>query len=211
MAKHLLILGPQASGKGTQASMLAQELNIRHIGMGERLREEAASGSRLGRVIKAHIDKGELVPDELTCKMILREIERAPRGCILDGFPRNIEQAEFLDKNVGVDTVIVLTLSDKTAIERIGGRRECPKGHDYHLKYNPPKRQGVCDIDGLPLQQRSDDIPAAIKKRLQLYHEQTEPVIEHYRSKVITIDGEAPIPDVHLAILKALHHKKERR
>ena len=208
MAQHIIILGPQASGKGTQAEMLAHELNHRHISMGEKLREEVASGSKLGQMMKAHMDNGELVPDDLTYKMILRELERSPNGAILDGFPRTIAQAKFLDDHIEIAHVIALTISDKTAVERIGGRRECPKGHNYHTKYNPPKKPGFCDTDGLPLRQRSDDTPATIMKRLALYHEQTEPLIAHYKSKVISINGEPSIPEVHLAVLKALHHRK---
>ncbi len=205
--KHLIILGPQASGKGTQAAMLAQEFGFAHISMGEKLREEASSGSKLGQILKGFMDKGELVPDEYTMKIALREIQHADHGFIFDGFPRNVAQAKFLDEHTRIDKVVVLDLTDKVAVERIGGRRECAKGHTYHLKFKPPKHEGLCDEDNLPLRQRSDDTSVAVMKRLALFHEITSPVIAHYKDRVLHIDGSASIPDVHKAVLKALHHK----
>lgn len=199
----LIILGPQASGKGTQAEMLAKEFGIHHISTGEKLREEVASGSRLGHLMQERMDHGELVPNELVYKMMQRLIEQHSKF-VLDGFPRTEEQAKWLDTVTDIDHVIVLKIKDKTAIDRIGGRVECPKGHDYHLKFKPPKKDGVCDEDGLPLKKRSDDTAVAIMKRLQLYHEQTEPLIRHYKDRVIEIDGEPSIRDVHLALLKRL-------
>jgi len=204
---RLIIIGPQASGKGTQASMLAKEMGLSHLSMGEKLRQEAASGSRLGHQIKERIDKGELVPNELVEKMTKRLIKESNGKFILDGFPRNEEQARFLDLITPIDHVIQLKVSDKTAVERIGGRRECPKGHDYHVFYKPPKKEGVCDVDGLPLHRRADDTSAAIMKRLQTYHNRTEPVLAHYKGKVLDINGEQGIRDVHFAILKALHKR----
>jgi adenylate kinase len=203
----LIILGAQASGKGTQAEMLSKELGLEHIATGERLRQEAASGSRLGQMIKSHIDKGELVPDELVQKMVQHLIERSNGKFILDGFPRTTQQMQFLDNVTNIDHVILLEIADKTAIERIGGRRECPKGHNYHLQYKPPQKEGICDEDGLPLQRRADDTAVAIMKRLQIFHEQSTPVIDHYKAKTLRINGEQSIKDVHLAILKAMHHK----
>ena len=206
---HYIIIGAQASGKGTQADMLAKEAGIIHISTGELLRQEVATGNALGKRLKEHLDRGELVPNDLVFKMLQRAIDHAKGGFILDGFPRTVEQAKFLDVATHIDKVIVLEINDKTAIARISGRRECAKGHNYNLLTNPPKKASVCDIDGLPLKQRSDDTPVAIKKRLDTYHQETEPVIAHYKDKVININGEPPIQDVHFAILKALHHKKQ--
>ncbi len=205
--KHLIILGPQASGKGTQAEMLAEEFGFKHISMGEKLREEVASGSKLGQTLKGFMDRGELVPDEYTLKIALREIQNSPDGFILDGFPRNTVQSKFLDEHTRIDKVIVLDLNDKIAIERITGRRECQKGHTYHILYNKPKKEGICDEDNLPLRQRSDDTAPAVLKRLALFHQITAPVIEHYKGKVIHIDGTPSIPDVHKAVLKVVHQK----
>ncbi len=117
--KHLIILGPQASGKGTQAEMLCQEFGLKHISMGEKLREEVASGSKLGQTLRGFMDRGELVPNEYTLKIALREIQSSPDGFVLDGFPRNDAQAKFLDDHTRIDKVIVLDLNDKVAIERI--------------------------------------------------------------------------------------------
>ena len=181
--KHLIILGPQASGKGTQAAMLAQEFGLAHISMGEKLREEIASGSKLGQTLKGFMDKGELVPDEYTMKIALREIQNAQHGFIFDGFPRNTAQAKFLDEHTRIDRVIVLDLIDKVAIERIGGRRECPKGHTYHLKFKPPKKEGVCDLDGSSLFRRQDDDESVVRMRISTYKKETYPLVEHYQKK----------------------------
>jgi adenylate kinase len=201
---RIIIFGPQASGKGTQSEMLAKESGVMHISVGERLRQEAASGSALGKRMKERMDKGEMVSDDLVEKMIKRLIEESEGKFVLDGFPRTEAQARWLDLITRIDRILVLSISDKTAIERIGGRRECAKGHDFHLLYKPPKKENTCDECGLPLKKRADDTSVAIMKRLQLYHEQTEPMIKHYQDRIITIDGERSIPDVHHAILKAL-------
>jgi len=204
----LIIFGAQASGKGTQAEMLAKELGLAHISMGELLRQEASSGSRAGQQLKAHMDKGELVPDDLVHKILKQHIEASNGKFILDGFPRKKAQAEWLDDITDIDRVILLKISDKTALERIGGRRECQKGHNYHLQYKPPKHEGICDECGLPLHQRSDDTQIAIMKRLQLFHDQTEPLLTHYKAKLSEVNGEQSIKDVHFAVLKAIHHKR---
>jgi adenylate kinase len=203
----LIIFGPQASGKGTQAVMLAKELGLAHISSGERLRQEVASGSALGQKMREHMDRGELVPTDLLQAMIKRAIHESHGKFILDGFPRTAEQAEWLDMQTPIDHVIVLTIRDKTAVERIGGRRECPKGHGFNVATKPPRHEGLCDECGLPLHQRSDDTAAAVMKRLQIYHSQTAPLIEHYKEKVVTVDGEPDIAEVHFAVLKALHHR----
>lgn len=202
---RLIILGAQASGKGTQAEMLTKEFGLTHISTGERLRQEVASGSMLGKKIAEQIEQGNMVPDELVQKMVKHLIEQSDGKFILDGFPRTPAQAEFLDLTTNIDHVVVLKISDKTALERIGGRVECPKGHDFHLKFNPPKKEGICDECGLPLHKRADDNSVAIMKRLQDYHLRTEPIIAHYKGKILEINGEQSIKDVHLAILKALH------
>jgi adenylate kinase len=204
---RLIIIGPQASGKGTQSEMLAKELNLTHISVGEHLRQEVASGSALGKKIKAKIHAGEMVSDDLVETMVKRLIDKASGKFILGGFPRTAAQAKWLDLASSIDKVIVLTITDKTAVARIGGRRECAKGHDFHALYKPPKKEGVCDECGLPLKRRADDTSAAIMKRLALYHAETEPIIAHYKGKVITIDGEKSIRDVNLAIMKALRKK----
>jgi len=201
----LIIIGPQASGKGTQSEMLSKELGLTHISIGERLRQEIASQSRLGKEIKAKIAAGEMVDDRLVEHLVKKLIAETGKGFILDGFPRDKEQAEWLDLVANIDKVIVLQISDKTAIERISGRRECPKGHDFHIIYNPPKKKDVCDECGLPLKKREDDTTTAIMKRLQTYHQVTEPILSHYTKKIVKVNGEQSIKDVHFAILKAIH------
>jgi adenylate kinase len=204
---HYIVLGPQASGKGTQAQMLSQELGIIHISVGEKLREEVAAGTKLGHAIKEKLDRGELVDDDLVETMIRRLIQQTGKGFVLDGFPRTETQAKFLDNITTIEKVVVLKVKDKTAVERISGRRECPRGHDYHLLYNPPKKEGICDIEGLPLHKRSDDTTATIMKRLETFHKTTEPLIAHYKGKVIEVDGEKSIKDVHFDILKGLRKR----
>jgi adenylate kinase len=202
-----LILGPPASGKGTQAALLSKEFGIAHISMGDRLRQEAATHTAIGRRIKEHLDRGELVPDDLTLNIAHRAIENAHSQFIFDGFPRTLAQAGFLDNLTAIERMIVLTVSDKSAIERISGRRLCPKGHTFHIKYHPPKREGICDECGLPLSARSDDTPATIIKRLREFHTLTKPLIEHYKDRVVMINGDPPILEVHTTILKALHRR----
>jgi len=187
----IIIIGPQASGKGTQAEFVAQKLGIPHIGIGDVFRKEVASGSELGQLLKSYMDKGELVPKELNNKIVENLLAEHSEGLILDGYPRNQGQAAFLDSHIKVDRLIVLEVPDEECIRRISGRRVCDNGHDYHVQYAPPKQEGICDVDGLPLHTRADDQPDAIAKRLGIYHEQTEPLIEHYTQQgvVVKING----------------------
>jgi adenylate kinase len=204
LGMNIILFGPQAAGKGTQAELLAHELGIDHINVGERLRHEAASGSRLGHEIKAKIDAGELVDDKLVERLVKQLLQEAERGFVMDGFPRDEEQAAWLDLNAHIDTVIMLKVSESTTMMRIGGRRECPKGHDFHIVFKPSRKEGLCDECGLPLSRRADDTEEAIKKRLKTYHDLTQPMIKHYGDKVISIDGEQSIMDVHRAIMRAI-------
>ncbi len=201
----LLIIGPQASGKGTQANRIAKHYGIPHFSTGDLLRAEKASGSALGREIAARIDQGEMVPDELIWNMVKPHLDAHPEGWILDGYPRTIRQAEILDDEVSIDHVILLDVPDEVCIERISGRRICTRcGHIYHLKYSPPRREGVCDLDGAPLKLRADDTPAAVKKRLADYHLKTAPLIDHYAAKLIRIDGRPGIEEVWTSLRAAL-------
>jgi adenylate kinase len=201
---HLIILGPQGSGKGTQATRIAELFGLAFFSMGDALRSEAKAQTQLGAQIKKILDKGELVPSELTNKIIAKFIRASLQGFIIDGYPRSMEQAQFLDMTTHVDAVLVLDVSDDTSVERLSGRRTCPHGHIYHVKYHPPKKEGVCDEDGLPLAQRSDDTEAAIRKRLAIYHETTRQVLDHYRDRVIRVNGEGSIVQVHQEIVKRL-------
>jgi len=202
----LLIIGPQASGKGTQADLIAKRLNIPHLASGDLLREEKRSGSELGKEIAAIIDKGDLVPGKIIWEMLHHRIKHHPEGWILDGFPRRVDQAKLIDKHETPEKVILIEIPDEVCIERIAGRRICSVcGKDYHVKYKPPKQEGVCDVDGGNLIQRADDYREAVEKRLQIYHEQTEPVIEHYDSKVVKINGNQGIEEVWREIQRKLN------
>ncbi len=191
----LLIFGPQASGKGTQAEILAKRMNIPHISVGEKLREEVASGSELGLKIKDMMNKGYMVPDSITDEIVKKAIEGS-EGFILDGYPRNIHQAGILDSITKIDKAILIEVPDAVAIERITGRRECPEGHSFHTKYKPPKEEGKCDICGKELTNRKDDTEGSIKRRLSFYHESTEPLASHYRDVLLEIDGTKNIQEV---------------
>lgn len=204
--QNVIIIGPMASGKGTQAEILANKLGISHVSSGDLFRAEIASGSQLGQQIKEIIDKGNLVSKELNDAIIRQALEEHPNGILLDGYPRTPEQAEFLDSQITVDLVLVLEVPDTICIERISGRRVCPKGHGFHVQYDPPKQEGICDIDGLPLKMRDDDQPEAVAKRLKIFHEQTTSIITHYEAqgKVIRIDGTPSIDEVSRLIERAL-------
>lgn len=191
--------------------MLAHHFGIAHISMGERLRHEVAGETPIGKQIKEHLDKGEFVPTELTNKIIARFLRQTHKGFIIDGYPRTEEQAQFLDMTTKIDHVLLIKISDKTAIERIGGRRECANGHDFHVSHNPPKKEGICDECGLPLRKREDDTSVAIMTRLAQYHRETEPMLKHYKEKIIEIDGSQSIPQVHQEILKKLKEHQPHR
>ncbi len=200
----LLIIGPQASGKGTQADLLAKRLGAPHLSSGDMLRAEKKSGSELGKEIAAMIDKGTLVPDEMIWAMIKKELD-AHDAWILDGYPRREEQAEMQDKEHAPDKVIILEVSDEVCIQRISGRRICDTcGRDYHIKYKPPQKEGVCDVEGGKLVQRPDDNEEAVKKRLADYHAQTEPLLEHYADRLVWINGDQGIQEVWHEIEKKL-------
>lgn len=192
----LLIIGPQASGKGTQADMIAKRLGIPHISSGDIFRQHIRGKTELGLRVKSVIEGGQLVPDDLTWEVVKSALAEH-EGWILDGYPRTIPQAELLDADAAVDRVLLLDVPDATSIERISGRRICPTcGRDYHIKFKPPKQEGICDEDGARLEQRSDDTPDSVQKRLAAYHEQTEPLIAHYGDKVVPINGDQGIQEV---------------
>ncbi len=200
---NILVIGPQASGKGTQADLLAKKLGVPHLSTGDLFRAEKRTA--LGRRIAAIMDAGELVPDEVTWQMIKAHLDEEGDGWVLDGFPRTLNQAALLDAHAAPDKVLVLDTPDEICIERISGRRICETcGKDYHVKYKPPKRADVCDLDGGELVQRPDDNEEAVKRRLATYHEQTEPLLIHYADRLITVDGSPGIDDVWQSIQEKL-------
>lgn len=205
----LILLGAPGAGKGTQAKWISEEYGIPHISTGDILRKNVAEGTELGKEAKKYMDEGKLVPDDVVIKMMeerLRE-EDCKKGFILDGFPRTIYQADELSKITDIDAVLSIDVPFSKLIERITGRRSCPKcGAVYHIKYNPPEKDGICDVCGTPLIQRDDDREETVKKRLRTYEEQTEPLIDYYRKKgkLITVEGQEDVEDTIRLVKEAL-------
>ena len=204
---NLILLGPPGAGKGTQAERLEEDFHLPYIATGNMLREAVANETDLGKQAQSYMDDGKLVPDELIIDMILQCVERddCKDGFLLDGFPRNLEQARALDAAIErldrrLNAALLIDVPDEVIINRITGRRVCSKeGHVYHVDSNPPKHDGVCDIDGSKLIQRKDDSPEVVEKRLRVYHEETEPIVEHYDGKGVLkrFDGTRPPTEVH--------------
>ena len=199
---RVVLLGAPGAGKGTHCKRIVARYGLLHLSSGDILRRERAEGTALGKKAQSYMDAGTLVPDDLIVEMMSKAIQAAPAGgYVLDGFPRTVKQAEALDRalakgNNGIDVVINLQVDDNIVVERITGRRSCPKcGAVYHVKNMPPKRDGVCDHDGAALVQRPDDTAEVVKNRLATYYEQTEPVVEYYKARRdvrdVPADGEA--------------------
>jgi adenylate kinase len=198
---RVVLLGPPGVGKGTQAAPLAKLLRVPHLSTGELLRAAVASGSALGREADGHIRAGRLVPDEIVLHILTDRLEQpdAAAGFILDGYPRNRAQAETLARLVPVDFVLYFELPEAALVERLTLRRSCPTcGRLYNLATLPPKVPGHCDVEGTPLVQRSDDTPEAVQTRLRTYREQTEPLLEFYRStgRLRTVDASGTTTEV---------------
>ena len=207
----ILLIGPQASGKGTQAQILSEKFNLPIFAAGNILRQKMAEGDELGKQIAELVNRGNMVPNELINRMMEERIKReGGNGYILDGYPRSLGQAKFLDGLDKLTHVFEISISDEEAVRRISGRRTCPKCQTvYHIKYNPPKKEGVCDKDGAKLVVRDDEKPEIVQQRLKTYHELTEPVLEHYQKQGIyyKINGEQPIEEVSQDILAVLENK----
>jgi adenylate kinase len=197
---NLVLLGPPGSGKGTQGERLQEDLRLPYYATGDILRAAVRDETELGRTAKGYMDAGDLVPDEVIVGVIAEALDSAAArdGFLLDGFPRTTPQAEALDAKLNelgraVTAVLLIDVSDEEVVRRLGGRRTCVQnGHVFHVDFNPPKQEGVCDIDGSELVTRDDDKPDVIGKRLETYHEKTEPLVDYYdqRSVLRRIDGE---------------------
>lgn len=197
---NLVLLGPPGSGKGTQGERLQEDLRLPYYATGDILRAAVRDETELGRTAKGYMDAGDLVPDEVIVGVIAEALDSAEArdGFLLDGFPRTTPQAEALDAKLqelgrAVTAVLLIDTSDEEVVRRLGGRRTCVEnGHVFHVDFNPPKQEGVCDIDGSELVTRDDDKPDVIRKRLETYHEKTEPLVDYYdqRSVLRRIDGE---------------------
>lgn len=210
---NLVLLGPPGSGKGTQGERLQKELKLPYWATGDILRAAVKDQTELGLKAKEFMDRGDLVPDELIIGMISERIvsPEAEKGFILDGFPRTTPQADALGKaldGLGRDLsdVVLIDVSDEEVIRRLSGRRVSSAGRVYHVEFNPPKQEGICDIDGSPLEIRDDDRPEVIRHRLTQYHEKTEPLVAYYeqRGKLRRIDGDSPPDEVTEAIRSIL-------
>ena len=204
---NLILLGPPGAGKGTQAERLVEDFDLPYYATGDILRAAVREGTDIGLQAKEYMDRGELVPDELICKVIMERIDlpEAEDGFLLDGFPRTVHQADVLEEALdrrarSLTAALLIDTPDREVIRRLSGRRICVKNqHVYHVEFDPPKNEGVCDQDGSRLVQRDDDKPETVRKRLEVYHRQTEPLTELYEEKGVVrrFDGTRPPDDVH--------------
>jgi len=212
---YLVLLGPPGAGKGTQAQVVSEKLNLVHVSSGDIFRENLKNQTELGKTAQGYMERGELVPDEVTIAMIRERLARpdCKRGALLDGFPRTPAQAEALSRMIEdlgdrVALVPYISVPPEVLIERLSGRWTCrAQGHVYHQMYNPPKQDGVCDVDGSELYQREDDKPETVRRRIEVYMEQTSPLIEYYRGKglLVELDGTQPIDVVTEALLAEIN------
>ncbi|MBR5419820.1 MAG: adenylate kinase [Lachnospiraceae bacterium] len=206
----IVMLGAPGAGKGTQAKMIAKEYGIPHVSTGDIFRANIKEGTELGKEAKSYMDKGELVPDELTVRILLDRVAQddCKNGYVLDGFPRTIPQAEVLDAeltklNDAIDFAIDVDVPDENIIRRMSGRRACLKcGATYHIEHIPPKQEGICDACGSELVLRDDDKEETVKNRLDVYHKQTQPLIDFYTKKGVlkSVDGTVDSAEVFSAI-----------
>jgi adenylate kinase len=211
---NLVLLGPPGSGKGTQGERLQEDLRLPYYATGDILRAAVRDETALGQTAKEYMDRGDLVPDEVIVGVIAERIDssEALDGFILDGFPRTMPQAEALDAKLeelgrGVTAVLLIDVGDDEVVRRLGGRRTCAEnGHVFHVEFNPPQQEGICDLDGSELIVRDDDKPEVIRKRLETYHEKTEPLVAYYdeRSVLRQIHGTAAPDEVAEEIRRTL-------
>lgn len=210
----IIMLGAPGAGKGTQAKMIADKYGVPHISTGDIFRANIKNGTELGMEAKKYMDQGLLVPDELTVRILLDRVAQddCKNGYVLDGFPRTIPQAEVLDSELTklgdhIDYAINVDVPDENIVKRMSGRRACLTcGATYHIEHVPPKKEGICDVCGSELILRDDDKPETVKNRLNVYHEQTQPLIDFYTEKGVlkTVDGTVPMEEVFAAITAIL-------
>lgn len=209
---NLIIMGAPGAGKGTQAEKISERENIPSVSTGQMLRDALKAGTELGLTAKGYMESGGLVPDEIVIGIIKEYLEsdKCKNGFILDGFPRSAAQAEALEKlGVRIDAVLSINVSDERIVRRMSGRRVCECGASYHLDYLPPKVADVCDKCGKQLYIRPDDRPETVRKRLETYHAQTEPVIDFYRNLglLVEVEGQEKVEDTTELVRRALEKK----
>ncbi len=212
--QRILLIGPQGSGKGTQAEQIVKAYGIPHISTGDIFRKHMSEGTELGLLLKSYVDAGKLVPNDLSLELVKDRLSQpdCQKGFLFDGYPRNLAQAEAIDAllkemEMPFDHVICLEIARELVVERLEGRRMCETcGKIYHIKFNPPKVDGVCDDDGGKLYQRADDTLDAIESRLSDYYAQTEPIIDYYREQGIVneVDATLGISEVFAKIQEVL-------
>jgi adenylate kinase len=215
---HVILMGAQGAGKGTQAERIAPRYKLAHLSTGELFRAAVANDTALGRLAKGYLDRGELVPDDVTIGIVDEKLQKianqAPevQGALFDGFPRTAAQAEGLDRLLAkrgepISSVIEVSVPREKLVSRLAGRRVCQNcGATYHVEFNPPSKEGVCDRCGGPLIQRPDDTPEAINRRLDIYFAQTEPLLDYYKARGLLkrVNGDQPIDEVTDAIAAAI-------
>jgi adenylate kinase len=220
----VIILGAPGAGKGTQAKLVSQRYGIPHISTGDLLRDHVSRGTELGRKAQELMTRGELVPDELMFDMVTERLSRpdCDRGFILDGFPRTMPQAEWLDRLLASRTfggqqlppiVIDIQVGYNQLLQRLTGRRSCPTcGRIYNIYLQPPRREGICDFDGAPLIQRKDDTEEVVSERLKVYERQTLPLAEYYRGKgrLHELNGDLPVEPVTVAVFDVIDKAASR-
>ncbi|MFZ2804566.1 MAG: nucleoside monophosphate kinase [Patescibacteria group bacterium] len=206
---HAVLFGPQGCGKGTQGQLLAERFDIPLIGAGDLLRDEIREKTPLGAILQSYVDSGLLAPDEVVNAVLTQRMKKLDlsRGFILDGYPRNVEQAIQLDRVLKINLAIYLKIADAEAVRRLLGRRQCVRCKTtFHLRDVPPAKPGICSVCGGKLEARADDTEEAIRKRLATFHFMTEPLVTYYRQHgaVLTVNGEQPIPYVFDDLIKKM-------
>ncbi len=214
MGVYIVLLGPPGAGKGTQAEVISEKLGLIHVSSGDLFRENIKNNTELGVIAQGYINRGELVPDEVTIGMVQNRLTQPDNknGALLDGFPRTPAQAQALDsmlqsRGAAIKVVPYITVPEVALIERLSGRWTCrAASHVFHSIYNPPRKNGVCDVDGSELYQREDDKPETVLNRIQVFNKQTQPLIAYYRGKglLVEIDGTQEIGKVTSDLIKAI-------
>lgn len=211
----LVFFGPPGAGKGTQAAKLSESLGIPAISTGHIIRQAMAEGTPVGKIAEDYMSRGALLPDDVVAALVAERLQAddCKKGYILDGFPRTLVQAEIMDKTgIVVDRVIDIEVPDEAIVKRMAGRRVCAKcGAAFHIEFNPPKQEGICDTCGEALSIREDDVPEVVLNRLNIYHEQTEPLKSYYnkQNKLFEIPGEGSVEEIFSRIQKAVSCEAE--